>query len=71
MDSGFGRALIRKADRTEMDYATAFYFNLCSESFISSGDCDIIRSYEIKEGRHVPAFLRFMENATNSDSKKR
>lgn len=28
VDSGFGNALIRKADRTETDCATAFYFNI-------------------------------------------
>ena len=28
IDSGFGTALIRKIDRTEMDYSTVFYFNI-------------------------------------------
>ncbi len=28
VDSGFGNALIRKIDRTEEDYSTAFYFNI-------------------------------------------
>lgn len=28
IDSGFGAALIQKKDRTEVDYATVFYFNL-------------------------------------------
>jgi len=28
VDSGFGTALIQKNDRTEVDYSTAFYFNL-------------------------------------------
>lgn len=28
IDSGFGAALIQKKDRTEIDYATVFYFNL-------------------------------------------
>ena len=28
IDSGFGNALIRKIDRTEIDYSTVFYFNI-------------------------------------------
>ncbi len=28
VDSGFGRALIRKLDRTETDFSTVFYFNI-------------------------------------------
>ena len=28
IDSGFGTALIRKIDRTEIDFATVFYFNI-------------------------------------------
>lgn len=28
IDSGFGRALIRKIDRTETDFSTVFYFNI-------------------------------------------
>lgn len=28
IDSGFSNALIRKADRTEIDFSTAFYFNI-------------------------------------------
>ena len=33
IDSGFGAALIQKKDRTEVDYATVFYFNLIVASF--------------------------------------
>ena len=33
VDSGFGAALIQKKDRTEVDYATVFYFNLIVASF--------------------------------------
>lgn len=32
IDSGFGAALIQKKDRTEIDYATVFYFNLAVSS---------------------------------------
>ncbi|MGZ0012911.1 oligosaccharide flippase family protein [Providencia hangzhouensis] len=28
VDSGLSSALIRKLDRTELDYSTAFYFNI-------------------------------------------
>ena len=33
IDSGFGAALIQKKDRTEVDYATVFYFNLAIAIF--------------------------------------
>lgn len=33
VDSGFGTALIQKKDRTEVDYATVFYFNIVVASF--------------------------------------
>ena len=33
IDSGFGAALIQKKDRTEVDYATVFYFNLIVATF--------------------------------------
>lgn len=33
IDSGFGNALIRKQDRTEVDFSTIFYFNLASSVF--------------------------------------
>ena len=32
VDSGFSNALIRKQDRTETDFSTIFYFNICVAS---------------------------------------
>lgn len=33
IDSGFGTALIRKPDRTEIDFSTVFYFNIIASIF--------------------------------------
>jgi len=33
IDSGMSSALIRKKERTELDYSTLFYFNLCASIF--------------------------------------
>lgn len=35
IDSGFGNALVRKPDRTEADYYTAFYFSLVASIFFA------------------------------------
>ena len=37
VDSGFGNALIRKIDRTEVDCSTVFYFNLAVAALLYSG----------------------------------
>lgn len=37
IDSGFGTALIRKIDRTEIDFATVFYFNIVVAVFFYLG----------------------------------
>ena len=34
IDSGFGTALIRKIDRTEVDFSTVFYFNIIAQQNI-------------------------------------
>ena len=36
IDSGFGTALIRKPDRTEIDFSTVFYFNIVVSIFSMS-----------------------------------
>jgi len=33
IDSGMGAALVRKKDRTDLDYSTLFYFNLATSAF--------------------------------------
>lgn len=39
IDSGFGNALVRKPDRTEADYYTAFYFSFAASIFFAALLC--------------------------------